>query len=414
MRKYIRLCVGRVVLLFHWVLLAGLTGIVLGFLGGLFGRSISEVTAFRAGHPWMLYLLPAAGLVIVTLYCMDPYKAGTNRILEGIQSGSFVPLRMAPLIVAATVLTHACGGSAGREGAALQLGGSIGGTLGRWMKFDEYDRKTMIMCGMSAGFAALFGTPLTATVFAMEVVSVGIMQYAALVPCSIAALTAKAVAELVGVHGEHFTLLAVPEFDWKSVLMTVILAVLCAAVSILFCTALHQAEHLFALWFPNGWLRITVGGCIIILLTILLNTTDYLGAGMNIVERSVAGEVVWAAFLLKLLFTAVTIGSGYKGGEIVPTLFVGATFGCLFGQLTGFSPSLSAACGMVAVFCGVTNCPLSSLFLSFEMFGFECMPFFLLAVSVSYLESGYFGLYHSQKILYSKTKLQFINTHTKE
>ena len=135
---------------------------------------------------------------------------------------------------------------------------------------------------------------------------------------------------------------------------------------------------------------------------------------MNVVERAVEGEVIASAFLLKIVFTAVTLGSGFKGGEIVPTLFVGASFGCLFGQLTGFSPSLAAACGMAAVFCGVTNCPLSSLFLSFELFGFECMPFFLLAVSISYLESGYFGLYHSQKILYSKTKLQYINTHTKE
>lgn len=414
MKKYIEICTGRVLLLLRWLLLAGLTGMILGVAGGLFGRSITIVTEFRNTHGWMLYLLPVAGLLIVAMYRMDPYKTGTNMVLEGIHSNTYVPLRMAPLIVIATVLTHAFGGSAGREGAALQLGGSIGGTLGKWMKFDAYDRKIMIMCGMSAGFSALFGTPLTATVFAMEVISVGIMQYAALVPCSVAALTAKAVAELIGAHGEHFSLVNAAAWNLKNAGLIVILAVLCAAVSILFCTVLHHAEHLYKKWIPNEWVRIVSGALLIILMTKLLGTTDYLGAGMDVIELAIEGKVVAAAFLLKIVFTAVTLGSGFRGGEIVPTLFVGATLGCLFGQIAGISPSLAAACGMAAVFCGVTNCPVSSLLLSFELFGFECMPFFLLAVGISYLESGYYGLYHSQKILYSKTKLQYINAHTKE
>lgn len=414
MEKYVKICVERIWLLFRWLVLAGGTGAVLGVVGGLFGRSITVVTAFRNSHPWMLYLLPFAGLLIVAMYRMDPYKTGTNRVLEGIQSSTYVPLRMAPLIVVSTVLTHAFGGSAGREGAALQLGGSIGGTFGKWMKFDEYDRKIMIMCGMSAGFSALFGTPLTATVFAMEVISVGIMQYAALVPCSVAAIVAKAAAELVGAHGEHFSIPSVTVLDWKSAALTILLALLCAAVSILFCMVLHQTEHLYKKWIPNEWVRIVSGALLIILMTKILGTTDYLGAGMDVIELAIEGKVVAAAFLIKIVFTAVTLGSGFRGGEIVPTLFVGATFGCLFGQLTGLSPSLAAACGMTSVFCGVTNCPISSLLLSFELFGFDCMPFFLLSVGISYLESGYYGLYHSQKILYSKTKLQYINTHTKE
>lgn len=414
MKKYASICAERIWLLARWLVLAGCTGAVLGLIGGMFGRSITFVTAFRNEHPWMLYLLPAAGLLIVAMYRLDPYKTGTNRVLEGIQSNTYVPLRMAPLIVVSTVLTHAFGGSAGREGAALQLGGSIGGTFGKWMKFDEYDRKIMIMCGMSAGFSALFGTPLTATIFAMEVVSVGIMQYAALVPCSIAAIVAKVVAELIGAHGEHFSIPSSVVFDWKSASLTILLALFCAAVSILFCMVLHCTERLYKTWIPNEWVRIVSGALLIILMTKILGTTDYLGAGMNVIELAIEGKVVAAAFLIKIIFTAVTLGSGFRGGEIVPTLFVGATFGCLFGQLTGLSPSLAAACGMTSVFCGVTNCPISSLLLSFELFGFDCMPFFLLSVGISYLESGYYGLYHSQKILYSKTKLQYINTHTKE
>lgn len=414
MRKFVELCAGRAWLLMRWLSLAGVTGAVLGVLGGLFGKSITLVTAFRGSHSWMLYLLPLAGLLIVAMYRMDPYKTGTNRVLEGIQSDRFIPLRTAPLIVASTVITHAFGASAGREGAALQLGGSIGGTFGKWLKMDDYDHRIMIMCGMSAGFSALFGTPLTATVFAMEVASVGMMQYAALVPCCVAALVSKEIAVFLGVQGEHFALPAVTVFDWKSGGLTVLLAVCCAGISILFCMVLHFTEHLYKKWIPNEYLRIAAGGCLVILMTVLLGTTDYLGAGMDVIERSMEGQVIAAAFLLKMIFTAVSLGSGYRGGEIVPTLFVGAAFGCLFGQLTGLPPSLGAACGMASVFCGVTNCPVSSLFLSFELFGFECMPFFLLSVSISYLESGYYGLYHSQKILYSKTKLQFIDAQTKE
>lgn len=414
MEKYVKICVERVWILLRWLIVAGVTGLILGVAGGLFGRSITAVTGFRGEHPWMIWLLPVAGLLIVAIYRMDTYKTGTNLVLEGIQSGKYVPLRMAPLIVAATILTHAFGGSAGREGAALQLGGSIGGTFGKWMKYDEYDHKIMIMCGMSAAFSALFGTPLTATVFAMEVISVGIMQYAALVPCSVAALIARWAAEYVGAHGEHFSLPKGIVLDFGSAFLVILLAVLGAAVSILFCFILHSAEHLYKKWIPNEWIRIVCGALLIILMTYVLGTTDYLGAGMDVIERAVDGQVVAAAFLIKMIFTAVTLGSGFKGGEIVPTLFVGATFGCLFGQISGLSPSLAAACGMTAVFCGVTNCPISSLLLSFELFGFDYMPFFLLTAAVSYLESGYFGLYHSQKILYSKTKLQFINTHTKE
>jgi len=267
---------------------------------------------------------------------------------------------------------------------------------------------------MSAAFSALFGTPLTAAIFAMEVISIGIMEYAALVPCAISALIAREIAEMVGAHGEHFTIPASVNFDLKNGVLIVLLALLCAGVSILFCEILHRTERFFKTKIENAWLRAVVGGVLVIVLTKLLHTTDYLGTGMNIVEKAISGETVPEAFLLKMIFTAITLSCGFKGGEIVPTLFVGATFGCLFGQTTGISPSLTAACGMAAVFCGVTNAPISSLLLSFELFGFDCMPFFLIAVSVGYLESGYFGLYHSQKIMYSKTKLQFINEKTKE
>lgn len=408
-----KICLNRAYILIRWLLLAGITGIVLGILGGAFVLCINEATVFRTGHPWMLYILPVAGLAIVAVYRFDRFGTGTNCVLEGIHSGTYVPLRMAPLIIVSTVITHAFGGSAGREGAALQLGGSIGGSLGKLMKLDEYDRKIMIMCGMSAAFSALFGTPLTATVFSMEIVSVGIMHYAALVPCCVAALTASEVVKFMGVHETKFHIPAGIGMGAKGMLLMIVFAVLCAGVSIIFCKLLHGTGKYLQARIENPWIRIVAGGAVIVLLTKILGTTDYLGTGMDVIADALDGKVFFAAFALKMIFTVITLCSGYKGGAIIPSLFVGATFGCLFGQIAGFGAPVFAACGMAAVFCGVTNCPVTSLLLAFELFGMEYMPYFLIVVAISYMESGYFGLYESQKLMYSKTKLKFINRKAK-
>lgn len=399
--------------LLFWMVIGFTTGALIGVIAGAFGRSITIVTQFRNDNPWILYLMPLAGLLIVFIYHYDPYGSNTNSVIEGVQKGTYVPLRMAPFIIISTILTHAVGGSAGREGAALQLGGSLGGTIGRSLKLNEYNRKIMIMMGMSAAFSALFGTPLTATIFAMEVISVGIMYYAALVPCAFAAMSAQLFAGLVGAEGEHFILPGGIEFSLLNATFIIILAVLCGLLSMTFCKTIHLAEKYAKVWIKNPYLRVLAGSAIIILLTLALQSRDYLGAGMNIVEKAIEGETVPYAFIMKLIFTAVTLSCGFKGGEIVPTLFVGATFGCLFGNVIGFSPELCAACGMAAMFVGVTNTPLSTLFLCFELFGFEYMPFFLFSIAVGYLSSGYQGLYHSQKIMYSKRRLKFININAK-
>lgn len=401
----------------RWIVLSGITGIVLGLLGGAFIICINEVTAVREANPWMIYMMPAAGLLIVAVYKFDKYGTGTNCVLEGIHSGTYVPLRMAPLIIISTIITHTVGGSAGREGAALQLGGSIGGSLGSIMKLDEYDKKIMIMCGMSGAFSALFGTPLTATVFSMEIISVGIMQYAALVPCTIAALIAEKVAVSIGAVSVSFSLPVGLDISAKGFVLIGVFAVVCAAVSILFCKMLHQTDKAMKKYLPNPWIRVVAGSAAIILLTVVLGTTEYLGTGMDVIVRALNGETVAAAFLLKMVFTSITLGSGFKGGAIIPSLFVGATLGCLFGEIAsmaaGPAPAIFAACGMAAIFCGVTNCPITSLFLSLELFGMVYMPYFLIVVAISYMESGYFGLYESQKLMYSKTKLKFINRKAK-
>lgn len=397
-----------------WVVFSIISGIVVGTTGTLFYFSMSFVTKLRGDYPWILYFLPIGGLLIVGAYRFmhDENDTGTNLVLSAIHSGDHLPLKMAPLIFISTLITHLCGGSAGREGAALQLGGSIGNGIGRLFRFDEKDKHIMIMCGMSAAFSALFGTPMAAAIFSMEVVSVGIMHYSALVPCVVAALIAHGIAINAGASAETFIIEEIPSFRVETAVIISVLAIICAVVSIVFCVMLHQSEYFYKKIFKNPYIRIAAGGCFIIILTLLVGDQSYNGTGINVIERCFDGTVRPEAFFMKMLFTALTLGAGFKGGEIVPSFFTGAAFGCLFGNLIGFSSTLCSAVGMTAVFCGVTNCPITSLLISFELFGYEGMPYFLLAVAFSYMLSGYFGLYHSQKIMYSKYKTNYINKKT--
>ena len=404
----------RVGVSLKWVVFSLLSGLSIGALSSLFCLALSVVTDLRGQYPSLVLLLPAGGLFIVFLYRIlhDEEDTGTNLVLSAIQSGERVPLRMAPAIFLSTLATHLFGGSAGREGAALQFGGSLGGQLGRLLRLDEKDQHIMIMCGMSAAFSALFGTPMAAAIFSMEVVSVGIMHYSALLPCVIASLTARRISRLFGLGAEAFDPGAIPPFSLRTALACGCLAALSAAVSVLFCVCLHQSAHLFKDGIKNPWLRIMAGGAAVTALTLLLRNQDYNGAGIPLIETAFTEGARPYDFLLKILFTALTIGAGYKGGEIVPSFCVGACFGSLLSGVLGLGTGLSAAIGMISVFCGVTNCPVTSLLISFELFGYQGMPYYLLSVALSYVLSGYYGLYQSQRIVYSKYKTRFINRRT--
>ncbi len=406
---------GKYLLTFlKWFVLAAVTGAVGGVVGALFHLSVEYVTGVRKAHLWIVFLLPVGGLVIAGLYKLSGKKdIGTNEILDAVRSPQGVPALLAPLIFVSTVITHLFGGSAGREGAALQLGGSIAGLIGRIARLDEKDMHIMTMCGMSAVFSALFGTPITAAVFALGVISVGVIYYAGLLPCVVSAFTAYFISILMGTEPVAFTITNIPAFSLKSCLLTALLSAICALLSIGFCLGLHGTHKLFEKLFKNTFLRAAVGGLLIVILSLICRSGDYNGAGMDIVERAIGGNAKPEAFLLKFIFTAVTVGAGYKGGEIVPTFFVGATFGCVVGGLIGLDPGFAAAVGLVTLFCGVVNCPLASIFLSIELFGAQAMPLFALAAAVSYLLSGYYGLYSSQKIVYSKLRAELVNINAK-
>ncbi|MBR4550244.1 MAG: chloride channel protein [Oscillospiraceae bacterium] len=397
-----------------WLWIAAVTGTAGGLVGSAFHLSVSWAAGFRAAHPWLLWLLPAAGCLIGLVYHLfKTENKNTNTIIDSIHFGDRVPLSLLPTIYLATVITHLFGGSAGREGAALQIGGSLGNYAGRIFRLDDKDRRVATLSGMSAVFSALFGTPLTATVFALEVISVGVIYYSALVPCLAASLIALQISVFFGIAPTRFLVTVYPVHA-VMVMKVAVLAVGCAVVSILFCLAMHGTEHLLVKKIPNDFVRVLAGGAVIVALTLLLGTNDYNGAGMEVITRAIEkGSARPDAFFWKLLFTALTLGTGYKGGEVVPCFFVGATFGCVLGSLLGIPAGFAAAIGLVAVFCGAVNCPLASILLSVELFGSTELVYFALACGIAYMLSGYFGLYSSQKILYSKLKAEFINIHAK-
>ena len=419
LREFARKCyltnIGQnLLVLLKWTGFSLLSGLLIGGVSTLFATLLRKAIQIRAAYSWLLFLLPIAGLAITALYhfCGQSNDRGTNFVIASIHANEETPARVAPLIFISTILTQLCGGSAGREGAALQIGGSLGNLLGKIVHLDDEDRHVLIMCGMSAAFSALFGTPMAAAIFSMEMISVGVMYYIALVPCVISSLIAHGIASYFNVTNEFFAIENIPDFTILNSVKISALAILCALVSILFCVALHSGEALYKKYLPNKYTRVFVGGCLVIIATMLVGSQTYNGTGMSVIQSSIDGSVRPEAFLLKIIFTALTLGAGYKGGEIVPSFFIGATFGCLFGNLTGFEPSLCAAVGMISLFCGVTNCPITSLLISFELFGYDGMPYFLLAIPFSYMLSGYFGLYRSQKIVYSKYKTSYINKST--
>ena len=396
-----------------WLILAAIIGEVCGFIGSAFHIGVAWATALRGENPWLLWGLPLAGLVIVGFYRLTGTEGqGTNDIIDAVHLGKPLSIFLLPAIFLGTVLTHLCGGSAGREGAALQMGGTIGYQTSRLFHMDDRDKRTATLCGMAAFFSALFGTPVAATMFAIMVISVGTFYHSAFIPCFTASLVSYGISIWLGVEPTRFAV-TIPAIEPRDLVQVALLAALCAWVSAIFCNVLHFAERQMVKRVPNAWLRAILGGCAVILLTLLCGSGDYNGAGMDVITAAIEeGTARPEAFALKILFTALTLSAGFKGGEVVPSFFIGATFGCVMGPLLGLPAGFGAALGLVSVFCGATNCPVASIFLALELFGGEGLLYFALACGVSYMLSGYNGLYSSQTILYSKLKARYINVHT--
>ena len=421
-------------------LLFGLVvGLLVGVWGGLFARLLGAANHLREGTGWAMFLLPLAGLLVVWMYRRGGIKTagGTDLIIQAARGEQPVSRLLAPVIFAATLLTHGFGGSAGREGAALQLGGSLAELVRTGGKLGAEFQDLAIMCGMSAGFSAVFGSQITAALFALEISCVGILPLGGLFPCVVSSLAAGTVARAMGVRAMRFYLSAsTPDVLFYG--QVLVLGIACGLLSILVCYTFSGVRAGLARLFPNPYLRVVVGSAGVMVLTLILGTKTYLGTGeaaamMKGYDREEAlafilsrinrnahpelrdqidgliaqaidqGRAAPQDCFLKLLLTALTLGAGLKGGEIVPCFAIGASFGCVVGPLLGLPAPYAAAVGMVALFCGVTNCPLTALMLGFEVF-FFCNPGgFLMAVAASFLVSGYSGLYAKQKFAFSKT-----------
>ncbi len=389
---------------FRVIIWSALVGAFCGFIGNIFVRSIAFVTALREGHSWILYLLVILGVAVVGIYkLLNTADIGTNHIIKSVRTDEKVSPILAISIFSGTVLSHLGGASVGREGAALQLGGSIGEGIARLYKVDGEYRRILVMSGMAGCFSALFGTPIASFVFVLEVVRIGKKCITAILPVFVSSVVAFVIANNLGVEPERFKISEIPAFSLDVTWKVVLISVLGAVVSMAFVYSLRYSEKFFKRIFSNEFIRVAVGGLIIIVLTKIIGTTDYNGGGMNIVHGIFTnGDVRYEAFLLKIIFTAISVGCGFKGGEIVPTIFIGGTLGGACGCLLGLDPAFSASIGIVALFSGATNCPSATIALACEMFGLHGVVYFVVASAIAYGLSGKVSLYQGRKTPFVK------------
>jgi H+/Cl- antiporter ClcA/CBS-domain-containing membrane protein len=385
-----------------WTLLGSMVGALAGTASALFLISLAWATQVRLAHGWLLFCLPLAGFGLGWLYYRFGGRAslGNNLVIDEVNNNqSSIPLRMAPFVLIGTVLTHLFGGSAGREGTAIQMGASQADGLARLVQLPSGDRRLMLMAGISGGFASVFGVPVAGFVFGMEVQSVGRIRYEGIVPCLVAAYVGDLVTRAWGAEHSHYPALVNLAINPLLLLKVAAAGLLFGLTSLLFIELTHGIKYLMQRLI--GWppLYPVVGGCVVILLTWLVGTQDYLGLSLPLAQKSMNGVgVPVAAFILKLLFTAITLGAGFPGGEVTPLFVIGSTLGYTLGRLLGVDPAFMAAIGLVAVFAGASNTPLACALMGIEVFGGGSALYLFLGCVLSYLASGHRSIYVTQAV----------------
>lgn len=400
--------------LVKWSVLAIIVGGVVGLVASLFCMAIGWATTTRTDNLWLVLLLPLAGLLIVWIARRSHDQSNIDTVMGALNSGKKIPWVLAPVIMVSTFISHLFGASVGREGAALQLGGSMGESLSRILRLSARDKKILIESGMAAAFSALFGTPIAAAIFPIAFTRVGNFHFAALLPCLVSSVVANRISLLMGNHAEAFAVADLTDFSALTVLQILPLAILAGLVSVLFCKLLYQSGKMMQKWFKNPYVRIFMGGLVIVAMSVIAWTPNYLGGGVDVIESAFAGEVSPVAWLLKIAFTCVAVAAGFKGGEIVPSFFIGATFGAVLAPMIGLPVDICAACGLIAVFCGVTNSPITSIVMAVELFGTSGLVLYAVTVAVSYVVSGYYGIYKQQSFQSSKFSWEDTKLHPRD
>jgi H+/Cl- antiporter ClcA len=393
--------VPSMVYLGKWILLCGIVGLLAGSASAIFLISLEWATNLRETNLWVIAFLPLGGLLIglVYHYFGKSVVKGNNQILEEFHSPKkIIPLKMAPLVLFSTVVTHLFGGSAGREGTAIQMGGALADQFTKIFKLKAEDRKILLITGVSAGFASVFGTPLAGAVFALEVFVVGRMRYDAIIPSFLAAIFANEAAHLWPIHHTHYNIPVVPDL-WAPQLLWALLAGVCFGLAgMLFSNATHFWGDFFKKLIKYPPLRPLIGGVVIAGAVWALGTTRWIGLGVPVIVESFEQQLPFSDFLLKILFTSFTLGAGFKGGEVTPLFFTGATLGSALSLFIPLPVALLAGMGFVAVFSGATNTPIACTLMGIELFGADAGVFIGIACATAYLFSGHTGIYGEQII----------------
>lgn len=392
----------------QWIVICALIGFISGSASAFFLVSLEWVTQIREHNTWVIWLLPIGGLIIGLLY--HYYGAsvvkGNNLLLEEYENPQkLIPFKMAPLVLIGTLITHLVGGSAGREGTAVQMGGAIADRFSNWFQLDKIDRKTILILGISAGFASVFGTPLAGALFALEVVYFSKINFKSVVLSFAVAYAAYYTVEWWQVQHTHYSISYLPEINGMNIVWTMGTGILFGLAAMLFSRTTHFWSQLFSKYIHYAPIRPLIGGAVLAIILFYIGTTKYIGLGVPEIVNAFSTPNKSYDFLIKILFTSFTLGAGFKGGEVTPLFFVGATLGSALSVIVPLPIALLAGMGFVAVFSGATHTPIACTVMGIELFGIESGLFIVIACVVAYFTSGAVGIYHSQIVKGPKSYL---------